>query len=377
MVGKGSVNHNSRLFNAQNTDPERTHLNTCLCNENIKDVYIELFEDARLKYNEKQKRADRTIDNYYEKIRSSKQEKLFHEIILQIGDKDNMSSHSDNGLLAEKIMKEYYQNFQQRNPYLRVFSAHIHMDEATPHIHIDFVPFTTDSKRGMETRVSLKQALAKQGFTGKGKSENEWNQWVLSEKQQMAKIMGKYHIEWEQKGTHDKHLSVLEFEKKMRAQEVKQLESDISEKTDTVKLLEKEINEYKNCNIAVRDIEKQFETDPQYILAEPQKLMSAKTYKEKFVLPVVDALKKMIKYLTVRYFEANNDYHRVNQLNGKLYQENRYLRDKINDLSQENDLLRKENKDYRLLRKVFGNKQIDNLLQQARQLKTKDKQQQR
>lgn len=377
MVGKGSVNHNSRLFNAQNTDPERTHLNTCLCNENIKDVYIELFEDARLKYNEKQKRADRTIDNYYEKIRSSKQEKLFHEIILQIGDKDNMSSHSDNGLLAEKIMKEYYQNFQQRNPYLRVFSAHIHMDEATPHIHIDFVPFTTDSKRGMETRVSLKQALAKQGFTGKGKSENEWNQWVLSEKQQMAKIMGKYNIEWEQKGTHDKHLSVLEFEKKMRAQEVKQLESDISEKTDTVKLLEKEINEYKNCNIAVRDIEKQFETDPQYILAEPQKLMSAKTYKEKFVLPVVDALKKMIKYLTVRYFEANNDYHRVNQLNGKLYQENRYLRDKINDLSQENDLLRKENKDYRLLRKVFGNKQIDNLLQQARQLKTKDKQQQR
>ena len=89
MVGKGSVNHNSRIFNAQNTDPERTHLNTCLCNENIKDVYIELFEDARLKYNEKQKRADRTIDNYYEKIRSSKQEKLFHEIILQIGDKDN------------------------------------------------------------------------------------------------------------------------------------------------------------------------------------------------------------------------------------------------------------------------------------------------
>ena len=67
---------------------------------------------------------------------------------------------------------------------------------------------------------------------------------------------------------------------------------------------------------------------------------------------------------------------RVNQLNGKLYQENRYLRDKINDLSQENDLLRKENKDYRLLRKVFGNKQIDNLLQQARQPKIKDKQQQ-
>ena len=166
MVGKGSVNHNSRKFKAENVDSERTHLNIDYCNENIKKVYHELFDEALERYNVKQTRADRRIENYYEKIRNSKQEKPFHELILQIGDKENMSAESENGLLAKQVLDEYYKGFQERNPQLKVFSAHLHMDEATPHLHIDFVPFTTDSKRGLDTRVSLKQALAAQGFKG-------------------------------------------------------------------------------------------------------------------------------------------------------------------------------------------------------------------
>ena len=90
MVGKGSVNHNSRKFRAENVDGERTHLNVDYCNENIKKVYHELFDEALKRYNEKQTREDRKIENYYEKIRSGKQEKPFHELILQIGDKENM-----------------------------------------------------------------------------------------------------------------------------------------------------------------------------------------------------------------------------------------------------------------------------------------------
>ncbi len=73
-------------------------------------------------------------------------------------------------------------DFEKRNPNLRVFSAHLHMDEATPHLHIDFIPFTTNSKRGLETRVSLKKALEAQGFIGGSRSDTEWNQWVASEK---------------------------------------------------------------------------------------------------------------------------------------------------------------------------------------------------
>ena len=145
MVGHGSVNHNSRAFNAKNTDPERSHLNITYCHENIKTVFHELFDEALKRYNDKQTRADRKIDDYYEKIRSSKQEKPFHEIILQVGNKDDMSALGENAELAKTVLNEYYQDFQSRNPNLYVFSAHLHMDEATPHLHIDFVPFITGS----------------------------------------------------------------------------------------------------------------------------------------------------------------------------------------------------------------------------------------
>jgi len=181
MVGKGSVNHNSRKFKAENVSGERSRLNIDYCNESIKKVYHKLFDEALQRYNDKQTRSDRKIENYYEKIRNSKQEKPFHELILQIGDKDNMNAESENGQLAKQILDKYYRGFQERNPYLYVFSAHLHMDEATPHLHIDFVPFTTGSKRGLDTRVSLKQALAAQGFKGGNKRDTEWNQWILSE----------------------------------------------------------------------------------------------------------------------------------------------------------------------------------------------------
>ena len=228
MTGKGSVNHNSRKFHAKNTDPERSCLNVEYCNKNIKDVYHELFDEALARYNEKQTRSDRIIDDYYEKICSGKQEKPFHEIILQIGNKDDMGARTEDGQLAAKILDEYMHDFQRRNPTLRVFSAHLHMDEATPHLHIDFIPYTTGSKRGLETRVSLKKALAELGFKGGTRSETERNQWVAAEKERLAEIMLQHNIEWEKKGTHEKHLSVLDFEKKERAKEVAELEQTIS-----------------------------------------------------------------------------------------------------------------------------------------------------
>lgn len=148
MVGKGSANHNSRKFHAKNTDPERSYLNVEYCDENLQLVYHQLFDEAKQRYNAKQKRADRMIPDYYEKIRSGKQEKLFHEVIVQIGNREDMSAQSENGALAAQVLDEYMREFQKRNPNLRVFSAHLHMDEATPHLHVDFVPFITGSKRG-------------------------------------------------------------------------------------------------------------------------------------------------------------------------------------------------------------------------------------
>lgn len=242
MTGKGSLNHNSRKFHAKNTDPNRTHWNVEYCNEDIKDVYHELFDEALKRYNDKQTRKDRKIDDYYEKIRSGKQEKLFHEVIIQIGDKDNMGSETMEGQLAAKILDEYMKGFQERNPALRVFAAHLHMDETTPHLHVDFVSYTTGSKRGLDTRVSLKQALSALGFKGGTRIETELNQWVAAEKQQLASIMLDHGIEWEQKGTHEKHLSLLDFEKQERAKEVAALEvqkADLEEHNATMQ----EVNE--------------------------------------------------------------------------------------------------------------------------------------
>lgn len=367
MVGKGSVNHNSRKFRTENVDGERTHLNVDYCNENIKKVYHELFDEALERYNEKQTRADRKIENYYEKICSGKQEKPFHELILQIGDKENMGAESENGELARQILDEYYRGFQERNPQLRVFSAHLHMDEATPHLHIDFVPFTTGSKRGLDTRVSLKQALAAQGFKGGTRGDTEWNQWIQIEKEQLAAVMERHGIEWEHKGTHEKHLDVLDFKKQEREKEIIALDEQIASKKDEVRSLGKRVQSFDKGVNDLKNVERALDYDEAFQLPEPPALMSAKTYKTKFAEPLVKKLKKLVVNALEKCFAAVDNYHRLNTENGKLYRENEKL-NKINErLTDENQTLRAENRDYRLLRKVFGSRQINDLLARARE----------
>ena len=227
MSGKGVVAHNRRTYTAENVDPERSHLNIEYCYTPIEQAYHELFDDALAAFNAKQKRKDRCIENYYEKIRDGKQEKPFYEVIFQIGNMEDMSSTSENGELARTVLDKFMRTFQERNPNLHVFSAHLHMDEATPHLHIDFIPFTTGSKRGLSTRVSLKQALADQGVVGEGRSMTERAVWVQKQKEDLAEIMLEHGIEWEQKGEHREHLSVLEYKREQRTQELAELEQTI------------------------------------------------------------------------------------------------------------------------------------------------------
>lgn len=255
MVGKGSLNHNSREFYASNVDPSRSHLNIEFCREDIRDVYHELFDDAQERFNAKQTRNDRHIDNYYEKICSSKQEKPFHEIVLQIGNKDDTGIHTELAETAKQCLIEYANRFQARNPTLRVFWSHLHMDEATPHIHIDFVPYITGSKRGMDTRVSLKQALSQFGFKGGTRSATEWNQWAQSEKQVLAEIMLEHGIEWEQLGAHEEHLSVLDYKKQERAKEVRALDTTIAEKQTQVDKIEQTLQSVQKQVIDIDKIE--------------------------------------------------------------------------------------------------------------------------
>ena len=321
MRGKGSLTHNRRDFIAENIDSSRTPLNVEYCNEDIRTVYHELFDDALARYNEKQTRKDRVIDDYYEKIRTGKQEKLFEELIIQIGNKDDMNATSENGQLARQMLDEYMQSFQQRNPTLRVFSAHLHMDEATPHLHIDFIPFTTGSKRGLETRVSLKRALEALGFAGGTKSHTELNQWIESEKQALASIMARHDIEWEQKGTHEEHLSVPDYKKQERSKEVAALETQIGALQDQTATAETMLSEKQEQLDDIAPILKNTEKfirkydDPERLLPEAGMLESGKAFREKKALPI---LGKLLKYAR------------------SLFRENTELKAKVQKLEKEN-----------------------------------------
>ena len=419
MTGKGSVNHNSRKFHAKNTDPERSHLNVEYCNENIKDVYHELFDEALARYNEKQTRNDRRIDDYYEKIRSGKQEKPFHEIILQIGDRETMGAETEEGRLAAKILDEYMQGFQRRNPTLRVFSAHLHMDEATPHLHIDFVPYTTGSKRGLDTRVSLKQALMALGFKGGTRQETELNQWVMAEKQQLAAIMLEHGIGWEQKGTHEKHLSLLDFEKKERAKEVSMLEKqkseleehnaimqEVNEKyIDQLERVEKDIfsaqesrkevdkqaeqakkkaaqYEKKLTEIApmVKEMEmfaEKYSADPEEVLPEAGTLETGKSYREKKAKPLIKKIVTVLRSVYRAYLDLSRRFGNLQRSYERAWDKVNSLTARVEELWNENRTLKERMGDFNRVERALGRDTVETIVLREKRLEEEQRVQRR
>ena len=298
MIGAGSLAHNSRDFVAENVDPDRVQLNICYKNENLKEVYKELFDDAVERYNVG-KRKDRQIANYYEKIRQSKQEKLFHEVIFQIGNREDMAVGTTEGDLAVRVLDEYVKDFQKRNPTLRVFCCYLHQDEATPHLHIDFVPYVTNWKgKGMDTRVSLKQALKSLGFQGGNKHDTELNQWINHEKEVLAEIAKQHGIEWEQKGTHEEHLDVYNFKKKERKKEVQELEQEKENLTAENEGLTSQIADAR-ADIKLLEEEKiQFQKDKEKAEKRAEKAeteLKKLEDRREFLQPVMDNVSKEIK----------------------------------------------------------------------------------
>lgn len=171
MIGKGSLAHNRREFFAENVDPGRVQLNICYQNENLKEVYKELFDDAVERYN-LGKRKDRQITNYYDKIRQGKQEKLFHEAIFQIGNRENM---------AVKVLDEYVKDFQKRNPTLRKQFLKEHRSARYQYLlltgklneHLN----QTDQESREQVEMLMKQMAEKKGVTEELKVQDQMK-WV-------------------------------------------------------------------------------------------------------------------------------------------------------------------------------------------------------
>ncbi len=364
-LGKGSISHNTRAFVAENVDPIRTPLNVVFTNQDIKQTYHYLFDEALEKYNAKQKRSDRVIKDYYEKIRTGKQEKLFHEIVVQIGNKDTMNATSENGQLAKAMLIEYMNEFLKRNQNLYVFSAHLHMDEETPHLHIDFVPYITGSKRGLETRVSLKKAMEELGFIGKGKQETEYNLWVNAEKEHLARIMQEHGIEWQKLGTHNQHLSVYEFKKQERIKEVEELNKQVDSLVDKIKDYQQDIHDVDQLTSEI--------TDDLWNIPEPRRFMSAHSYKKDIIEPFIKKLKTVIKRIINDYLRLR---HEVKELRTRILP----LRIKINEQDELIDRLLEENRTnstkLKKLQRVLGQKAFEEIInkpkEKSKNVKQKD-----
>ena len=416
MIGAGSLAHNRRDFIAGNVDLDRVHLNICYQNENLKQVYKELFDESVERYNVG-KRKDRQITNYYEKIRQGKQEKLFHEVIFQIGNCEDMATGSPNGELAVKVLDEYIQDFQKRNPTLRVFSCYLHQDEATPHLHIDFVPYVTGWKgKGMDTRVSLKQALKSLGFQGGNKHDTELNQWMNHEKEVLAEIAKHHGIEWEQKGTHEEHLDVYNFKKKERKKEVQELEQEkeyltaenegltaqIAEVRADIKMLEEEKNQaQKDKEMAeqrAEKAEKELKSLEQHreqlqpimdnvnkelrevgtielLLPEAGSLERAATYRDKKIKPLfikmknkIAAMAAQVKELTGQVETWKRKYQKEKQKCEGMKIELQELRRDNNCLSEKNEKLLNISTRYDRVVRVLGITTVDAAVQKDIQI---------
>ena len=357
-IGKGSIGHDNRKFIAKNVDASRTDQNIVLVQDDIEQVYHELFDEALTEYNARQTRKDRCIKNYYEHIRHSKQEKPFYEVIFQIGNNEDTRCRTAEAKITTKALTEFMQSFQKRNPQLRVFNAVIHLDEETPHVHLDFVPFVTGQKRGLSTRNSLSGALEHQGFKGEGKMNTCSKLWVDSEKQVLAEIMSGYGIEWKQLDTHEQHLDVLDYKKKMRTREVevlenkvectqhlltntqailndadtvlKRLDTEFAEKSEAVEKLESELAD-KNAELS--EITNKLTVNREMLKKSAEKVSA---------LTEIDAIEIKRKALSDKVTLSADDYEKVADLAKKQVvseKENQDMVETVNRLTSENDEL--------------------------------------
>lgn len=239
--GAGSLNHNRRKFIAENVDAARVKDDIIFIDRDIKMVYEEVFGEALEKYNAKQKRKDRIIKSYYDKISRSKQEKPFYELIIQLGNKDNSKDLNE---IATKILIDIVNSIITKYSNIIIIGAYIHNDEATPHLHLDYIPIAHSKNRGLELKNSHNLAMKEMGYS----CYSDWREDLMSDLISISKDNG---IEREIMNNENKHLSVKEYKEVMHEidaakNQLKNLDTKISEKYEDIVELDNEINKREN-----------------------------------------------------------------------------------------------------------------------------------
>lgn len=218
--GKGSQMHNRREYEKygfempNNIDPTRTHLNVTLVDKDIRKAYKEIFGSSVERYNARQSREDRKIEDYYEKIAKSKNgENLFYEDVLQWGKMEDFENNPELREKAKEALLLYAESFESRNPNLKVIGAYIHMDEASPHLHLDYIPVAHGYSRGMDTRNSLDKAMKEMGYHPEKESKlnNATKLWKENERAFFGEICRRKGLEVEAEREARGSLSVEEY----------------------------------------------------------------------------------------------------------------------------------------------------------------------
>lgn len=260
----GVLEHNNREIIAANVDPARINDNIIYTRVDLREFYRQLFDDSLAEYNSKQNRADRKITDYYEHIKNSGKGKLFYEVVVQFGDMQDCGLNSQNWKTAQTMLNEYMQEFEKRNPNLKVFNAVMHLDESTPHLHIDFVPVANKNRKGLQVKNSMSGALHEQGFSSSNKMQNEWTAWSESERSYMEDILHKHGLLRDDKNVHRGHLSVEKYKEfAHQAQNLQMIQNRITElkKKDEREYTPDEVVLIKNQNDFLRsEITKRNET---------------------------------------------------------------------------------------------------------------------
>ncbi|HFR3655096.1 TPA: plasmid recombination protein [Streptococcus suis] len=174
-----SLKHNNReLTEEEFLEPAHRHIDQTKINqniyirqENLKEVYDDIFGQALKDYNANQKRSDRKIDDFYHHVKKSKTLDLQREFIVSIGSKEDWDSMSENNReVAGKLLRDYLLDFEKRHSNLYVYNAVVHLDEAgSPHLHFNVVPVASGYKNGLKLKPSFKKALANEGYTQTGR----------------------------------------------------------------------------------------------------------------------------------------------------------------------------------------------------------------
>ncbi|KFL86278.1 mobilization protein [Bacillus cereus] len=335
-------------------DYSRSDENKYLVQKDLKKLYREEFGEVLENYNAKQKRNDRKIDDYYKHIQSSKKTSLQQEMIIQVGDKDDFSSKQDFEK-ANEILEEWLLGFEKRNPNLKIYNAVIHNDEASPHMHLNFVPVASGYKRGLEKQVSFDRAITQQDpKLDKTRPFDDWREKEVKILEEMLKERG---IERKLVGSNN-YKDVNEYkEKKDLEKEILSLENQLFEKKN--ELLE--MSERLPGEIKIKaEREKKTEVVNKGFLK-----------KEKVEKPtgnwIVETKElKRVQGIINAGYSVKKDYDRLQRMD--LVKENKELCDKVDSLAEgyvkainENTDLENENRELR--------KEISSLKAHIRDLK--------